>query len=59
MIFVQLFIHPDFQAKNFTPINSVIWDIFHSRLMPENMLFSGEVYTTDTAGSDGRDKSHL
>ena len=27
--------------------------------MRENMLFSGEVYTADTAGSDGRDKSHL
>ena len=32
MIFVQLFTHPDFQAKNFTPLNSVICKMFHSQL---------------------------
>ena len=32
MIFVQFFTHPDFQAKNLTPVNSVICDISHSRL---------------------------
>ena len=36
MIFVQLFTHPDFQAKNFTPVKSIICDIFYSQLNSVN-----------------------
>ena len=40
MIFVQLFTHPDFQAKNFTPVNGVNWDIVHSPLSSVNTYLS-------------------
>ena len=40
MIFVQLFIHPDFQAKNFTPVKSVICNIFDSQLNNVNAYTS-------------------
>ena len=40
MIFVQLFTHPDFQAKYFTPVNGVICDIVHSPLNSVNMYLS-------------------
>ena len=40
MILVQLLVHPDFQAKNFTQVKSVICNIFDSQLNNVNAYTS-------------------